>query len=231
MGISVWLYMYLIDKITRIDDKGKGIVLGGKPIKFEEFHEETGVSQDTYTRWIKTLVKYPYIEITRTPYGIQFRVLKAFKRFRRSTEPDSAQMRNHLRTNAESNKTVSVDIINKTFSASRKNMKIRGYDESKSPDDVPSVDLDSGETRAPAPPRSKSESYKALVKWAEELRGFAFLPAGIPKQYKAFQMASEAKLSGADLKRRWIEMKDDKYWGVKGFDWMDVVTSFNKKGK
>ena len=112
-----------------------------------------------------------------------------------------------------------------------KDMKIRGYDENNPSEDLPAFDVDSGESRGPEAPRGKKEAYKALLRWAEDLRGFPFLPAGIPKQYKAFSMASAAKLSAADLKRRWIEMKDDKFWGSKGFDWFDVVNSFNKKGK
>jgi hypothetical protein len=32
IGSAVWEFMWLIDKITRIDEDGKGWVLGGKPI-------------------------------------------------------------------------------------------------------------------------------------------------------------------------------------------------------
>jgi hypothetical protein len=115
MGQSVWLYMFLIDKITSITEEGVGVVLGRKPIKYLEIKKELGVSQDTYTRWIEKLLEYPYISITRTPYGITFYVFKAFKRFnkriRNNAESTSAQSRNHSpyrRDFAESNKTGSV---------------------------------------------------------------------------------------------------------------------------
>lgn len=109
MGSAVWLYMWLIDHMTIITETGKGIVLGGKPIKYPEIKKELGISQDTYTRWVDKLSSYPYIEIIRTPYGITFKVLKAFKRFRKSAESTSVIVRNHLRENAESNKTMTVD--------------------------------------------------------------------------------------------------------------------------
>ncbi len=124
MGSAVWLYMFLVDKITSINEKGIGKVLGGKPIKYDEIKEELGISQDTYTRWINKLIEYPYIEAIRTPYGISFNVFKAYKQFgnriRENAESpkkrESAKTRNHLRENAESlrenaesNKTVQLD--------------------------------------------------------------------------------------------------------------------------
>ena len=129
MGQAVWLYMFLVDKMTSITEQGVGKVLGGKPIKYTEIKAELGISQDTYSRWIEKLAKYPYIEITRTPYGISFRVLKAYKRFgkriRTNAESTSAQMRNHYqkgRDFAESNKTVSVrdNTEDRNFSFSKK---------------------------------------------------------------------------------------------------------------
>lgn len=103
MGIAVWLYMWLLDKMTSIDEKQVGHVLGNKPIKYEEIQEALGISADTYTRWMQTLEEAGYIKAIRTPAGISFRVFKAKKRFRKSAEGDSAQMRNRFRTNAESN--------------------------------------------------------------------------------------------------------------------------------
>lgn len=111
MGSAVWLYMFLVDKMTSISEAGEGKVLGGKPIKYEEILDELGISQDTYTRWIDKLTEYPYIRAIRTPYGISYVVLKAHKRFRKkaerfrkTSEVDSAKPRNLI-------KTVSVDSI------------------------------------------------------------------------------------------------------------------------
>jgi len=65
MGPSVWLYMWLVDKMTSISEDQIGSILGGKPIKYEEVEKELGISQDTYTRWIAKLEEYPYIETRR----------------------------------------------------------------------------------------------------------------------------------------------------------------------
>lgn len=107
MGQAVWLYMFLIDKITSVGEDEIGIVLGRKPITYKEVKEELGISQDTYTRWVAKLEAYPYIQAIRTPHGFSFRVYKAYKKFgkriRKTSESDSAEMRNHLRKSAESN--------------------------------------------------------------------------------------------------------------------------------
>jgi hypothetical protein len=120
MGSAVWLYMLLVDKLTSVDEKGIGKVLGGKPLKYEDdIKKELGISEDTYGRWIKKLMEYPYIITTRTPYGISFKVLKAHKKFKKRTRESavshSADVRNLSRENAESNKTDTVrDNISKT---------------------------------------------------------------------------------------------------------------------
>lgn len=118
MGISIWLFMWLDDKITKIDENEVGWVLGGKPIKYEQVQEELGISQATYTRWIAQLSKYPYIKAIRTPYGISFRVYKAHKNFKKrlikSEESSSSKVRNHVYKSEESNKTITVDNNSKT---------------------------------------------------------------------------------------------------------------------
>lgn len=113
MDSAVWLYMWLIDHITSVTEEEIGVVLGGKPVKYQEVNTDLGISQDTYTRWIGRLLKYPYIQITRTPRGISFRVIKAYKHFgdkvgikrgKTCAQPksDSAKTRPCFRRNAES---------------------------------------------------------------------------------------------------------------------------------
>lgn len=81
MGQAIWLYMWLIDKMTSVKEGEIGIVLGGRPIKFEEIKEDLGIGKNTLTRWTKILLKYPYISTTIAPYGTVYKVLKAKKRF------------------------------------------------------------------------------------------------------------------------------------------------------
>ncbi len=96
MGIAVWLFMWLDDKITKVDENGVGWVLGGKPIIFKEVEAELGISQRTYTRWIAQLEKYPYIKAIRTPTGTSFRVFKAHKTFGRKVENKLARAEKHV---------------------------------------------------------------------------------------------------------------------------------------
>lgn len=121
MGIAIWLFMWLDDKVTRIDDGEVGWILGGKPIKYEQVKEELGISQRTYTRWIEQLVKYPYIKAIRTPHGISFRIYKAHKSFgKRSVKSgvlDKPQVANLLDKSGVSNKTITIDNNSKTKEA------------------------------------------------------------------------------------------------------------------
>lgn len=124
MGISVWLYMWMIDKMTSIGEDGVGLVLGGKPIKFNEVGEELGIGERTYTRWVKDLSEGGYLNVKRTPYGLIFSVNKAFKHFGRRTDKNGVSEEKEISHNRRisqpemadlsdksggSNKTVSVD--------------------------------------------------------------------------------------------------------------------------
>lgn len=82
IGDSVWLFMWLLDKMTSINEK-TGKVLGGKPIKYAEIKKDLGISRSTYYRWMKKLEDSGYINTIRTPYGVSIIVLKAKKRFNR----------------------------------------------------------------------------------------------------------------------------------------------------
>lgn len=79
MGSAVWLFMWFLDKMTSIDENGVGKVLGGKPITHEEVAQYLGIPRRTYTRWLKVLKDFGYIQTVRTPGGISVRVCKAKK--------------------------------------------------------------------------------------------------------------------------------------------------------
>lgn len=84
MGASVWLYMWYIDKMTSVGEDGTGLVLGGKPIIFED-DVDLGIPRRTYFRWLAILRKAGYVNTKRTPKGIVVSVNKAFKRFGKKT--------------------------------------------------------------------------------------------------------------------------------------------------
>lgn len=86
MGAAVWQFMWLLDKITKIDKDGLGWVLGGKPIKLDEMAKNK--SRITVSRNLQTLKKNGYINLKHTPYGIIISVNKAKKRFNKSDKPE-----------------------------------------------------------------------------------------------------------------------------------------------
>ena len=79
MGEAVWLYMWLLDKMTTVNENGTGKVLGNKPIKFSDIQEELGISRQTYGRWSDKLRSANYINTLRTPTGLIITINKAKK--------------------------------------------------------------------------------------------------------------------------------------------------------
>lgn len=84
IGPAVWEFMWLIDKITRVDEHGKGWVLGGKPIKLDDIG--LGQHNNTTSENLQRLRDNGYIETIRTPYGMSIKVIKAKKRFTKNSD-------------------------------------------------------------------------------------------------------------------------------------------------
>jgi DNA-binding transcriptional ArsR family regulator len=81
MGEAVWEFIWLLDKVTRIDGDGGGLVLGGKPINLRDLSGDLGVHDSTVSRSLKKLREEGYIYMLYTPYGIVIKVWKAKKIF------------------------------------------------------------------------------------------------------------------------------------------------------
>lgn len=64
-GTALWLYLEMLDKITLEDSQGVGWLLGKMPIKLKEF----GGTLRNNRRFFKTLLRFGYIVVRRTPYG------------------------------------------------------------------------------------------------------------------------------------------------------------------
>jgi hypothetical protein len=78
MGISVWMFLWCLDRITR-DENGWGLVLGGKPVKDEEIARRLGLHKNSIHRDRDTLIRGNYVEAIRTPYGFRYRVRNSRK--------------------------------------------------------------------------------------------------------------------------------------------------------
>lgn len=108
-----------------------------------------------------------------------------------------------------------------------KNMKNTWkYNEAKNSDSYEDVvDADSGEKRSEG--SSSNLKMKEVIDWATKRRGAGFV--SLPKQYKALSKCKQNNIPISGLKGRWQEFEQDEYWIRRGFDFMDVVLSFDKK--
>ena len=94
MGSSIWEFMWCLDKITKIDEKGLGWVLGGKPIQLREIRKELGITEPKISKNLNKLKKEGYLDLLRTPYGIVIKVWKAKKRFAQKVKSDLTKREN-----------------------------------------------------------------------------------------------------------------------------------------
>jgi len=176
MGSSVWQFMWCIDKITQIDSKGEGRVLGGKPIKLSEI---SGASERTNSRNLNKLESLGYLKLIHAPYGISIRVMKAKKVFQKSqNRVDKSGVPLSERSDISGvpltkfgvpNKIIQYDKTIKGFSKenplSKKNMKNSfKYSENQHTDTFEdSVDYDTGELKTPKKKVSKNKQALKIV--------------------------------------------------------------------
>jgi hypothetical protein len=79
MGGAVWEFMWLIDKVTQIDEQGFGWVLGGKSVKLKDL--AMGTQKANTSKNLTRLAKHGYIMVKHAQYGLIIKVAKAQKRF------------------------------------------------------------------------------------------------------------------------------------------------------
>ena len=91
MGMSVWLYMWFIDKVTKIDEDGTGWVFGGKPIQLKEIDVEK-MSYRSIQRYLAILKTEQYIIVKYTMRGIIIGVKKVKKEFHRRQRNDTPKV-------------------------------------------------------------------------------------------------------------------------------------------
>lgn len=102
MKMSVWLFMWFIDKMTSISEQGIGLVGGGYPIKFEDIKKDLGIAERTYNKYVSLLKSGGYILTKRTPYGLIVSVNKASKRFKqRSAQNGVSEQRDPQKSGVE----------------------------------------------------------------------------------------------------------------------------------
>lgn len=92
IGEAIWLYLWLLDKITSITEEGIGNTLNGKPIIDEDFVKEVGFSGKTYHRWLKKLKDSGYVNTKRSKNGNIITINKAVKIFKNKTSQEGTNM-------------------------------------------------------------------------------------------------------------------------------------------
>jgi DNA-binding MarR family transcriptional regulator len=89
IGTALWEFLWCIDKTTmeKEDSNEKwGIVLKGRPIKYQEIADDLGMAVRSVKDHMKILQDNGYIEMKRAPYGVIIRVKKSKKYIKRSAE-------------------------------------------------------------------------------------------------------------------------------------------------
>lgn len=130
----LFLYLWLLDKMTSVNENGVGKVLGNKPVNYLDVKVDLGIDDRTYRRWVKKLREEGYINTVRAPHGLIITVNKAEKIFGKKrtdksvlTQPESSDKsvlsdRTNLskssdksdRSNKDNTKTIQLDNTNST---------------------------------------------------------------------------------------------------------------------
>lgn len=190
IGQALWLYLWILDKMTSVSEDGIGKVLHGVPIKFEAVEKDLPMGRRSYTRYIRCLEGCKYITALRTPYGHVFTITKAKKIFQKkeisqkcASEPErcakvAEEMRQSGR-NKEDN-TENNTILGETKVSAKKvlpllNKKNNTVAWNKTADDFEegSIDLD-GDGMISAPKKPNTKKYPnapAVRKIFQEVTG------------------------------------------------------------
>lgn len=121
---------------------------------------------------------------------------------------------------------IELDNTSPLIAGQKKNMKNTWkYNENKHGTDYEDVvDADSGTLRKEGSGNSK---MKELIDWATKRRGSPFI--NLTKQYKALGVCKRNKIGVSSIKERWQELEQDNFYQTNGFDFMSVVSTFDKR--
>lgn len=89
IGNALWQYLWCLDKVTKIDKDGYGLVWGGKPIKLEDIG---GIHTVNVSKNLAKLKKAGYLDLKRTPYGLIVRVVKVKKFYGKDVKLNSKRL-------------------------------------------------------------------------------------------------------------------------------------------
>lgn len=173
MGEAVWLYMWLQDKCTSVNENGEGKVLGNKPIVFEiDVEPVLGCSRATYGRMVKKLRDGGYIKTIRTPVGLSIVISKQKK----YAQERSVKNEHHQGSDSDVSETnipsdaskTKRDVAKSKRDASKTNIQYKTITGLHKTKQTTNVVADDGSGLAPLPSYGKPEINELFAYWAEQ---------------------------------------------------------------
>lgn len=211
------MYLWFIHRMTRIDGTD-GLILGGKPIRIEEI--EVDACFETKRKMFKKLKDEGYIKTKKTPYGRIVWVTKAKKIFGQKVCRDTQENEEKSPTNSGGG----------SVSKGGRALHTQGGADTTLRGGLIKTSIkDNGESLKSSTSKVQKNLSKMqeVLEWSVARRGTKFV--NVPKQMQAFGKMKKSDISIDRAKRRWLEMERDQFWKDKGFDWGNVVTSFDRK--
>jgi len=211
-------------------------------ISISQFEKITGIKHANVVVATKSLVcKHILLKVeNRYKFNQNYEQWVVCKRIREYVNTYGGSMQTHTKSSMQTHtykrkketNTKETYVSNDTgvLKVNKKPMKKNSfnYNENNTSDSYEDViDLESNERAVPK--SNTSSKVRELVDWAVNRRGRKFI--SYPKQYKAINQLknSDQNITPDDIKVRWVEMEQDPFWKEKGFDFMSVMSSFERK--
>lgn len=210
--------------------KSYGFQKKGDVISLTQFQKNTLLNRANVVRTIKSLVAKRLLLREKSAYKFnknweQWVVAKR----QGSSQKDnlgSSQLATYKR-NITKEKTLASLVIDDLNKKTMKKNTMGSYREDGSSDSYETViNADTGEIDT-TPKSNAAKSMKDLLTWLEVRRGSKFVNLG--KQYKAMGQMKRAGKTPSDIKNRISDLEKDDFYKKKGFDFMDIANSFDKK--
>ena len=221
---AVWLYLWLLDKITSISEEQIGKILGGKPIQYkQDILPELGVSESTYNRWVNILREGGYIHTIRAPYGLIIEVTKASKIFKRTVKNDGTRtVKSEERTVKNEASSVKIEDVIKTI---QDNTNTIQYTSQPSAVDAEELSYEPDEDARPTK-TGRGEVIKRLIKWAESKSGKKIINRG--REDKAISKMLQGGYTEQQIMAAWEELEVQE-WVKSGIGFALVASQIDKQ--
>lgn len=183
----------------------------GDWIANSQFAEETGIPRPHIARTLKALLDKKIIQrgirnisVNKNyeEWVVEWRVTSPGNRV---TSPGNESLPHQVPTK-ESKATIQKKLASDD---AKNNMAWKKYNENQHSEDVPSIDMDSGE-KIEDKSDQESKQVTQLIEWAEKVRGQKFLDRPTQRKF-AYQLKS-ANLSLSEIRQTYMTLLNSEYW-------------------